>query len=122
MKILLDENFPLALLPTLRENGYEAEHIILLQLRGTSDATIAHRLKNEDLLFITQDQDFLELPLSRSPVIVSRVTQSLPMEVRIDISGSKRLRSISLETGRKNFSKCYDDGELVAWEVRPLLR
>jgi hypothetical protein len=70
MKILLDENFPLALVPTLRENGYEAEHIILLQLRGTSDITIAHRLNNEDLLFLTEDQDFLELPLSKAVKIL----------------------------------------------------
>ncbi|MGO9453030.1 MAG: DUF5615 family PIN-like protein [Candidatus Binataceae bacterium] len=34
MKILLDENFPLALLRRLREEGHHVDHIILLGLRG----------------------------------------------------------------------------------------
>jgi hypothetical protein len=121
MKILLDENFPLALVATLRENGYEAEHIILLHLRGTSDTTIADRLNNGDLLFLTQDQDFLELPLSRSSVIVSRVTQSLPIGLRMDIWLKAVREYFSRDWKEKLFEVC-DDGELIAWEVRPLLR
>jgi predicted nuclease of predicted toxin-antitoxin system len=121
MKILLDENFPLALVPTLRVNGYEAEHIILLQLRGTSDTIITHRLNHEDLLFLTQDQDFLELPLSRSPVIVSRVTQSLPIRVRMDI-WLRAVRDYFSRDWKEKLFEVGDDGELIAWEVRPLLR
>lgn len=34
MKILLDENFPLQLYHRLRAAGYDAEHIIVLELRG----------------------------------------------------------------------------------------
>jgi predicted nuclease of predicted toxin-antitoxin system len=85
MKILLDENFPLALVPELRKEGFEIEHVILLQQRGTSDAIIVDRLNSEDVLFLTHDQDFLSLPISRSPVIVSRVTQTLPNVVRVEI-------------------------------------
>lgn len=40
MKILLDENFPLALTRKLREDGQEVEHIILLGLRGVATMSI----------------------------------------------------------------------------------
>lgn len=85
MRILLDENFPLALVRRLREERREVDHIILLGLRGTPDAGIIDRLNSEDLLFLTHDQEFLALPFARSPVIVSRVTQSLPISVRVAI-------------------------------------
>ena len=58
----------LALVPELRKEGFEVEHVILLQQRGTSDTIIAARLNSEDILFLTHDHDFLSLPLSRSPV------------------------------------------------------
>jgi predicted nuclease of predicted toxin-antitoxin system len=75
MKILLDENFPLALVWELRRHRREVEHIILLGLRGAPDSLIVDRLNFEHLLFLTQDQEFLSRPLTRSPVIVSRVTK-----------------------------------------------
>ena len=83
MKTLLDENFPLGLVSRLREEGREVEHIILLGLRGAPDTSIIVRLDSEDLLFLTHDQEFLALRLTRSPVIVSRVTQSLPIGERL---------------------------------------
>jgi hypothetical protein len=51
MKILLDENFPLALVRRLREERLEVDHIILLGLRGTPDSAILDRLDSEDILF-----------------------------------------------------------------------
>ena len=65
MRILLDENFPLALLWKLQEEGHEVDHIILLGLRGATDRAIVDRLKSEDLLLLTQDQEFLDLPSLR---------------------------------------------------------
>jgi predicted nuclease of predicted toxin-antitoxin system len=47
MRILLDENFPLALLWKLREAGYEVDHVIPLGLRGASDSAIIKRLNSE---------------------------------------------------------------------------
>jgi predicted nuclease of predicted toxin-antitoxin system len=85
VKILLDENFPLGLVRRLRQEGREVEHIILLRQRGTPDRTILDRLSSEDLLFVTNDQEFLELRLTRSSVIVSQVTQGLPIAVRVEI-------------------------------------
>jgi predicted nuclease of predicted toxin-antitoxin system len=60
MKILLDENFPLALVPRLREAGYEVEHVILLGLRGQPDSAIIKLLESEARLLLRQDQEFLE--------------------------------------------------------------
>ena len=60
MKFLLDENFPLALVPRSREAGYEVEHVVLLGLRGQPDSAIVKRLDSEAILLLTQDQEFLE--------------------------------------------------------------
>lgn len=59
MKILLDENFPLALFRALRADGESVEHIITLGLRGTSDQHIRERLFDRGVLFLTHDEDFL---------------------------------------------------------------
>ncbi|MGO9606573.1 MAG: DUF5615 family PIN-like protein [Candidatus Binataceae bacterium] len=40
MRILLDENFPLALVGRLQQEGYPVDHIILLGIRGTTDRAI----------------------------------------------------------------------------------
>lgn len=57
--VLLDENFPLALLRALHADGEAAEHIITLGLRGVSDRAIRERVLHADVLFLTQDEDFL---------------------------------------------------------------
>jgi predicted nuclease of predicted toxin-antitoxin system len=59
VKVLLDENFPLGLVRILQADGLEVEHIITLGLRGTSDARIRERLTDRELVFLTQDDDFL---------------------------------------------------------------
>jgi predicted nuclease of predicted toxin-antitoxin system len=51
MRILLDENFPLALVLRLEEEGYDADHIILLGIRGAADRTIVDLLNSEDYPF-----------------------------------------------------------------------
>lgn len=48
---------------------------IQLGLRGVSDAVIIARLNSEELLFVTQDQDFLDLPLTNSAVISISLTR-----------------------------------------------
>ena len=47
MRILLDENFPIQLYRRLKHEGYDAEHIIVLGLRGMPDADIRLRLAVE---------------------------------------------------------------------------
>ena len=119
MKILLDENFPLPLISALQKEGYQAEHIILLRQRGLADATIIGRLNSEDLLFLTHDQEFLSLPLSRSPVIVSRVTQTLPNKVRVGIWLTAIREYFSHEWNERLF-EVFDDGRLWPWQDLPL--
>ncbi len=60
MIILLGENFPLRAYTKLRQEGFSVEHILLGQ-RGIPDTQIMTRLKREELLFLTQDEDFVEV-------------------------------------------------------------
>jgi len=86
VRILLDENFSLALHKALREAGHVSEHIIELGLRGATDAQILERLSVEEWLFLTQDSDFLGLPPGlKSIVLVSHVPQDIPTRTRVAI-------------------------------------
>lgn len=117
MKILLDENFPLALVQKLRDDGRDVEHVILLGLRGASDATIIARLNSEKLLFLTQDQDFLEFSPTRSVIIVSRVAQSLPLATRLE-AWRKAVREYLSRDWAELMFEVFDDGRLRPWTVR----
>jgi hypothetical protein len=116
MKILLDENFPLALERKLRAEGREVEHIILLGLRGTPDSEIIERLHKDEILFLTQDDDFLDPRLTRSAVIISRVTQSLPLGIRVE-TWLKAVRDYFSREWNERLFEVFDDGRLVPWQV-----
>jgi Domain of unknown function (DUF5615) len=118
MKILLDENFPLALVQELCDDGREAEHIILLGLRGSPDSTIIARLNSQELLFLTHDQEFLDLPLTRSAVMISRVTQSLPLAVRLE-TWLKAIREYFSRDWNEKLFEVFDDGNLRPWKDAP---
>ena len=76
MRVLLDENFPLALLRSLLKDGQEAEHISTMGWRGASDQRIRERLLDRSVLFLTQDEDSLfDTPVAAT-VVLSRVRQS----------------------------------------------
>jgi hypothetical protein len=86
LKILLDENFPMPLYRRLRLAGYDVEHIIALGQRGLPDASIQERLREEELLFLTQDDDFGNISGAHSgTIIISRIRQSLPIKKRTEI-------------------------------------
>jgi len=116
MKILLDENFPLALVQKLRAEGREVDHIILLGLRGVPDATIVERLNATETLLLTHDEDFLKVPLTRSVVILSRVTQTLPLNHRLEI-WLRVIQEYFSRTWSERVFEVYDDGKLVSLEV-----
>ena len=116
MKILLDENFPLALARRLREEGREVEHIILLGLRGAPDSVILKRLNSEPLLFLSHDHEFLDLTVTRSTVILSRVTQSLPLGVRLE-TWLKAIRECFSRDWKEKLFEVFDDGKLVPARV-----
>ena len=56
---LLDANFPLRFYTRLQRERFSVEHILLTR-RGIHDREILVRLKDEELLFLTQDQDFVD--------------------------------------------------------------
>lgn len=117
MKILLDENFPLPLYHRLRAAGHDVEHIIVLGQRGLPDAEIRRRLASEEILFVTQDAEFEDLPADyRATVIISRVRQSLPIQQRVDLW----FKAIERFLDRRPEGKLFDfleTGELIPWEV-----
>ena len=85
MKVLLDENFPLGLVRVLELDGVQVEHIITLGWRGASDTRIRTRLSSSEVLFLTQDEDFLFGKSVQSIVVVSRVRQARPLTERIEL-------------------------------------
>jgi predicted nuclease of predicted toxin-antitoxin system len=117
MRILLDENFPLALLWKLQEEGYQVDHIILLGLRGAPDRADIDRLNSEELILRTSDHEFLHRSVSRSRVIVSRVTQSQPIAVRVEIWLNALREYFSRDWPEAQF-EVFDDGKLRPWQRR----
>lgn len=86
MRILLDENVPVALFRLLVRIGREAEHLALGAQRGSSDTVVRERLRREELLFLTRDIEFLLPPRgSISTILVSRVPQSMPLSERLEV-------------------------------------
>lgn len=117
MKVLLDENVPLPLLRALRANGVDAEHIIPLGLRGISDAAIRARLDAEAFVFLTQDVEFLALPLTqRSRVLVSRVSQVMPLARRIE-TWSRAVAVVLAWAGAERLFELDPDGTVAPWSV-----
>jgi predicted nuclease of predicted toxin-antitoxin system len=117
VKLLLDENFPLPLYHELRAAGYDVEHIIVLGQRGLPDAVIRQRLASEEVVFLTQDTEFEDLPADyRAIVIISRVRQNLPIQQRVDIW----FKAIQDFLTRKPTGKLFDlleTGEVMPWEI-----
>ena len=118
MKVFLDENFPLTLVHQLREDGHDAEHVITIGWRGASDARIAERLVETDLVFLTQDEAFLFARDVGAVIVLSRVKQARPLRERIDIwRGVVRRLSETPRTERR--FELLDDGTLIPWEEGP---
>lgn len=114
MRVLLDENFPLGLLRSLHTDGMEADHIITLGWRGASDARIRERLQDADVLFLTQDEDFLfGMPVA-AVIVVSRVRQSRPLKDRIDVWRTAVLAFVRTPRVERLF-ELMDDGVMVPW-------
>lgn len=115
MKVLLDENFPLALLRSLVRDGEEAEHIITMGWRGASDQQIRERLLDPNLLFLTQDEDFLLDKPRAAIVVLSRVRQSRRLEERVQVWRQAIHELVSTPRPERQF-ELLDDGRLVPWD------
>jgi hypothetical protein len=120
LKILLDENFPLPLYHRLHAEGYDVEHIIVLGQRGIRDVELRKRLAEEDMVFLTHDAEFEDVPTGyRGTVIISRVRQGLPIQHRVQLW----FNAIQDFMARRPAGKLFDlleTGELVPWEIREL--
>ena len=118
MKFLLDENFPLRLYRQLKSGGYDVEHIIVLGQHGLTDPAIIQRLAREDLVFLTCDLEFLTPPVGlQSTIIVSRVSQSLPIARRVEIWFRAREAFPSRRAAGKVL-ELLDSGEIVPWQTQ----
>jgi hypothetical protein len=112
--VLLDENFPLGLLRSLQADGLSAQHIITLGWRGASDARIRERLQDDQVVFLTQDEDFLFGETSRAIVVLSRVRQSRPLKDRIEI-WRKCVRELLQASKPERLYELMDNGALLPW-------
>jgi predicted nuclease of predicted toxin-antitoxin system len=111
MIILLDENFPLRFYTRLQREGHSVEHILLTQ-RGIHDRDILLRLKQEELLFLTQDEDFVDAaPDCKASIIWSRVSQSMAIDRRVAIWHGAVQQFLAKKWDEK-FFELYDDGIL----------
>ncbi len=116
MIILLDENFPLRFYTRLQKDGFSADHILLTH-RGIHDRDIVIRLRQEELLFLTQDEDFVDAaPDCKASIIWSRVSQSMAIDRRVEIWLNAVKQFLSKKWADK-FFELYDDGELHPVEI-----
>jgi len=77
------------LLRSLQHDGLSAQHIITLGWRGASDGRIRERLQDDQVVFLTQDEDFLLGEHSQSMGGLPRRSHvHQPGRIRIRIGGS----------------------------------
>jgi hypothetical protein len=87
------------------------EHILLTN-RGIHDREIFVRLRRDELLFLTHDQDFVDAaPDCKASIIWSRVSQSMAIDRRVELwlGAVKQFLSKPWE---EKFFELYDDGIL----------
>jgi hypothetical protein len=68
-----------------------------------------------DVLFLTQDEDFLFDEPTEAVVLLSRVRQSRPLAERVDVWRRAILDLLRSARPERRF-ELMDDGYLVAWE------
>ncbi len=118
MKILLDENFPLGLARALQVDGVHVDHIITLGWRGASDVRIRTRLSDKEVVFLTQDDDFLFGTSVAATIVVSRVRQSRRLADRIEV-WRKAIAKLSGAAQTTRVFELTDEGVLKAWLGTP---
>lgn len=118
MRLLLDENFPLALYRRLRDAGQDVEHVIAIGQQGIGDDVLRSRLAREAVVFLTHDDEFADIPPDfRSQVIVSRLPQRMPIAERVEIWVAA-LQRFAERRPQERLFEISPASELLAWEVR----
>ena len=116
MKVLLDENFPLGLLRALQADGVVADHVITLGWRGVSDRELRERVRGKNVLFLTQDTEFLMADTEPfAIIIVSRVRQARILADRIAIC-HRAVRELLDKPHAERLFELTADGQLLPWK------
>lgn len=107
---------PLRFYTRLQNEGLAAQHILLTN-RGIHDRQIIARLKREELLFLTQDEDFVDdAPDYKASIIWSRVSQSMAIDRRVEI-WLNAVKQFFAKKWIEKFFELYDGGQLHPIEV-----
>ena len=90
-----------------------ADHVITLGWRGVSDRELRERIRDADVLLLTQDTEFLAADTDPfAGLIVSRVRQARPLTERIAICHRAVLELIERPRAERLF-ELADDGQLL---------
>ena len=107
--------FPLPLYYRLQSAGHAVEHIIVLGQRGIKDSELRKRVATEDLVLLTQDTEFEDIPVDvRGKIIISRVRQSLPIQQRVDL-WFRALDEFLLSPPREKVFELLENGDILPW-------
>ena len=81
------------------------------------DREIIVRLRKEELLFLTQDEDFVDAaPDCNASIVWSRVSQSMAIDRRVEIWLCAVKQFLSKKWNEK-FFELYDDGNLYPIKI-----
>jgi predicted nuclease of predicted toxin-antitoxin system len=58
MRILLDENVPIDILPVLQRSGHDAQSVNFTGLKGFQNGDLIERARDDFDLLLTRDKDF----------------------------------------------------------------
>ena len=84
--------------------------------RGASDTRIRQRLTDGELIFLTQDEDFLSGEAVAATIVVSRVRQVRSLAERIQVWRTAVQRLVSMDRATRRY-ELTDDGALVPWST-----
>jgi hypothetical protein len=122
VKLLLDQDFPLALCRALRGAGMEVEHVTSILGRGVSDDVLRARLGAEGLVLLTHDMEFDDIPADLpSRVVISHLPQYRPIEERVG-AWCAAINALAERRPPERLFEILPWGELVAWEIVELGR
>lgn len=112
MKIKLDENLPLRLIPILSGLGHDTDSVHHEGLKGKDDPTVWQAAQQEERFLITQDLDFSDLrhyiPGTHFGILLLRLNSPGRQEL-LD-----RVRFLFEEEGAENWQSCF----VVATDIK----
>lgn len=93
MKLLIDENLSYRLVKQLQEYFPGSEQVKRLGLATSRDTAIWDFARQHDFIILTQDEDFLDLSLTRGapPKVVLLRTGNLPSKQVVSLLSSRHL-------------------------------